>query len=202
MIFKALFKPKWQHQDPQVRKRAVQDLNLTRAEDRDALLQVARADTQAEVRIAALKRLTDLDVLASVAQIDADENVRTTARERFALLLCGIEHSAASLADRLQRLTALNDMKLIEEVARRGVESGLRRAALQRVEREALLGDIALQDADAELRYAAVAHIKQKSTLERVAKQKAQAREGDLLFRNRADGVRPPSTTVAEGNRN
>lgn len=197
MIFKALFKPKWQHKDPQVRKRAVRELNLARAEDRDALLQVVRADTQAEVRNAALKRIADLDVLASVAQTDADEEVRGAARERFALLLCGIEHSAAALADRLQRLAALDDIKLIEEVARRGVESGLRRAALQRVEREALLGDIALQDADAELRYAAVARIKQKSTLERVAKQarmkdkRVSAAAREKLEQMAADEERP-----------
>ena len=171
MMFKAFFKPKWQHKDPQVRKRAVQDFNLTRAEDRDALLHVVRSDADVEVRSTALKRTADLDVLASVAQNDASEEVRAAAGQRFAHLLCGVEHGAAALTDRLQRLTAVTDIKLIEDVARRGVESGLRCAALQRVEREALLGDIALQDADAELRYAAVARIKQKSTLERVAKQ-------------------------------
>ena len=41
---------------------------------------------------------------------------------------------------------------------------------MQRVEREALLGDIALNDKDAGLRVAAIERITQKSTLERVAK--------------------------------
>ncbi|MBI3776788.1 MAG: DUF349 domain-containing protein [Gammaproteobacteria bacterium] len=171
MIFKALFKPKWQHKDSLVRKRAVQDLNLARAEDREALMQVLRADADAEVRAAALKRITDLDALASVALTDTSEEVRAAAAQRYTQLLCGVERSPVALADRLLRLSATSDLKLIEEIARRGVESELRRAALQRVEREALLGDIALQDADPELRYAAVARIKQKSTLERVAKQ-------------------------------
>lgn len=171
MIFKAFFKPKWQHKDPLVRKRAVHDLNPAHAEDCRALLQIARSDTEADVRSAALKRITLLDELASIAQTDPSEEVRAAAGQRFAVLLCGIEHSAATLPERVQRLAALNDIKLIEDVARRGVESGLRRAALQRVEREALLGDIALQDADAELRYIAATRIKQKSTLERVAKQ-------------------------------
>lgn len=196
-MFKALFKPKWQHKDPLVRKRAVLDFNPARAEDRAALLQVARADSDAEVRSAALKRIADLDVLAGVAQADANENVRSLANQRFGLLLCGIEHSVATLADRLQRLAALSDVKLIEDVARRGVESGLRRAALQRVEREALLGDIALQDADAELRYAAVARIQQKSTLERVAKQarmkdkRVSAAAREKLEQMAADEERP-----------
>jgi len=171
MIFKALFKPKWQHKDPHVRKRAVHDLNLARGEDRDALLHVVRSDADMDVRSAALKRITDLDVLASVAQTDASEEVRAAASQRVALLLCGVERGAPALPERLQRLAALTDVKLIEEIARRGVESELRRAALQRVEREALLGDVALQDPDPELRHAVVARIKQKSTLERVAKQ-------------------------------
>ena len=171
MIFKAFFKPKWQHKDPQVRKRAVQEFNLARAEDRDALLQVVRSDAELAVRSAALKRIDDLDVLASVAQSDASEEGRTAASQRYANVLCGVERGAAALTDRLQRLAALTDIKLLEDIARRGAESELRRAALQRVEREALLGDIALQDPDPELRYAAVVRIKQKSTLERVAKQ-------------------------------
>lgn len=197
MIFKALFKPKWQHKDPQVRKRAVHALNLARDEDRDALLQVVRADAEVEIRSAALKRITDLEVLASIAQADASAEVRAAASQRFAHLLCGVERGAAPLADRLQRLAALTDSKLIEDVARRGVESELRRAALQRVEREALLGDIALQDADGELRYAAVARIKQKSTLERVAKQarmkdkRVSAAAREKLEQMAADEERP-----------
>ncbi len=170
MIFKALFKPKWQHKDPQVRKRAVHDLNLARTEDCAALLQVMHSDAQAEVRSVALKRITDLDVLASVTKTDASEDVRSAAGQRYMQLLCGVERGTETLANRLQRLAASADIKLFEEITRRGVESELRAAALQRVEREALLGDIALQDPDAELRYAAVARLKQKSTLERVAK--------------------------------
>lgn len=171
MIFKAFFKPKWQHKDPQVRIRAVRDFNLARSEDRDALLQVVRADADIEVRSTALKRIVELDVLAGVAQSDASEEVRAAANQRFVQLLCGVERGAPALAERVQRLAALTDIKLIEEIARRGTESELRRAALQRVEREALLGDVALQDPDPELRHAVVARIKQKSTLERVVKQ-------------------------------
>lgn len=169
-MLKAFFKPKWRHNNPQVRLRALQTLDASRPENREVLQDAATSDSDALVRRAAIKRINDLDVLWRIAQNDSDAESRTTAQQRFVALLAGIDPGAPPLGVLLQHLAAVTDRKVIDEIARRGVEVELRLAALQRVEREALLGDIALNDKDAGLRAAAVERIVQKSTLERVAK--------------------------------
>lgn len=170
-MFKSLFKPKWQHSDPQIRLRAVQALDYARAEHREIFHTVARADGDAQLRRVVLKRIFDLDLLWTAAQSDADAEARAVALARFQHLLRGAEPAGPALAERLQRVAAITDSKFIEDIARHGTERESRLAALQRVERDALLGDVALQDADAELRLWAAQRITQKSTLERVAKQ-------------------------------
>lgn len=168
MVFSSIFKPKWQHSDPQVRKQAIQQL---RPEEGAVLLQVAREDVDSAVRQAALKRIANLDVLWGFAQSDRDEAVREFARARFLRLLGGEEVGLDDLAARTARLQSITDIKLIEHLARNAVERTLRLAAQQRVDRDTLLGDVALNDPDAELRAMAAARVTQKSTLERIAKQ-------------------------------
>lgn len=170
-MFKSLFKPKWQHSDPQVRLRALQALDFAQAVQRETIHAMARADSDAQIRRVALKRIVDLDLLWNAAQTDPDAETRAVALALFQQVLCGAEPAGPALAERLQRLAAMTDPKYLEEVARHGVERDLRFAAMRRVERDALLGDIALHDADAELRLWAAQRITQKSTLERVAKQ-------------------------------
>ncbi len=169
-MLKSLFKPKWRHADPQVRMQALQALDASRPESRAVLHEAATGDSDALVRRVAIKGLNDLDVLWRIVQNETDTDTRSAAQQRFMTLLAGTDPETPPLAARLRQLADLTDQKLIDDLARRGVEVELRRAALQRVEREALLGDIALNDADAGLRLAAVERITQKSTLERVAK--------------------------------
>ena len=169
-MLKAFFKPKWLHNDPQVRLHALQALDASRPENREVLQAAATSDSDTLVRRAAIKRINDLDILWRIAQNELDAESRSTAQQRFVALLAGVESGAPPLGALLQHLAAVTDQKIIDEIARRGVEIELRLAALQRVEREALLGDIALNDKDAGLRVAAVERIMQKSTLERVAK--------------------------------
>ncbi len=167
-MFSSLFKPKWQHSDPQVRKQAVLSLG---SDERAVMLQIAREDADSGVRQAALKRVVDLDTLWNSAQTDGDEAVREFARLRFLRLLGGEDVGPEDLSARIARLQALTDPKLLEYLARNAAERTLRLAAQQRVDRDALLGDVALGDSDAELRALAAARVTQKSTLERVAKQ-------------------------------
>ena len=72
MIFRSLFKPKWEHHNPEVRKRAIASLDTGQQESRSILAQVARHDGEPEVRRVAIKRLADLDLLEEIARTDSD----------------------------------------------------------------------------------------------------------------------------------
>lgn len=168
MVFSSLFKPKWQHRDPQIRRQAVQDLPES---EREVLLQIARNDADSTVRQAATRRVSDLEVLHTIAIQDADNAARELAQQRYLRLLCGDDAAAPALAARLARTVGLTDARWVEHVARHGIERELRACAQQRVERDAVLGDIALTDPDPELRAQAAQRVAQKSTLERIARQ-------------------------------
>ena len=128
-MLKAFFKPKWRHKDPQVRVRALQALDASRPDNRAVLQEAATSDSDALVRRAAIIRINDLDVLWKIAQNETDAETRTAAQQRFIALLAGIDPEAPPLAARLQQLTAVVDQKVIDEMARRGVEIELRFAA-------------------------------------------------------------------------
>ena len=77
-IARILFKPKWQDKDATVRLAAVaaeQDPELLAA-----LPELTRSDSDARVRIAALKRLGDYERWRERSTGDADADVRRTAR--------------------------------------------------------------------------------------------------------------------------
>src|SRR2546425_10623100 len=68
--------PRWKHTDPAVRAAAVYELG---AEEAEALHALAREDSEARVRRAAVSRLDEPLVLGEIARTDPDEDVRAEA---------------------------------------------------------------------------------------------------------------------------
>ena len=162
-------KPRWQSKDESVRRAAV-------AADKEpelieALPRLAREDTDAGVRIAAMKRLADPGLTQAMASDDRDEGVRVAARNLWAELLSGTHAEAPSLADRLRLLRAQDDPRLIEQIATSAPEAQLRLAALQRIDRQALILDRATADADPEVRLAALGRIDDEGQLARIVER-------------------------------
>jgi hypothetical protein len=176
-----LSKPRWLSKDASTRRAAV-------AADNDAELvaslgRLAREDEDAGVRLAAMKRLADPGIVQGIARDDADVHVRKQARSLWFELLTGAHAAAPVLQDRLRLLKAQDDNELIEHLARQAREPELRRAALERVQRPALLFDRALEDADPALRLAATERIADEAQLLRLAER---ARKTDKQVSRRA----------------
>ena len=166
MIFSNLIKkPKWQHRDPNIRQMGIENLD-----DPTILNEVAQNDEAAEVRQAALHKINDLNVLDQIAQHDTDSRVRELAEQRLKQLLGGKKDDCPALDTRLTWVKKTTDAERLAYIAEHGSETELRLAAIEKVEREGLLGDIAINDPISEVRLAAVAKLTQKSTLERVFK--------------------------------
>src|SRR5216684_4251991 len=76
-------KPEWQHPDALIRADAVRRMD---SRERDTLEAIAREDTDARVRRAAVKKLGPGSVLGAIARGDRDEGVR----EEAAAVLAGL----------------------------------------------------------------------------------------------------------------
>lgn len=159
-------KPKWQHPDPEIRRRALEELDPG---DGEILAVVAREDTAPAVRRQALRRVCDLALLGERAAEDEDASVREQAQRRYRQLLCGAVPEAPPLAERLAYLDGVQAPELLECLAREAVEASLRAAAVARVSRVTVLRDVVLQDADADLRLAVLERIEDEAVLERIA---------------------------------
>ena len=162
-----LFAPKWKHPKSAVRREAIAAL----PDEAQAIFrQVAAEDTDAVIRRLALRRLCDLHQVQTLYAGAGSDSDRRTAEQHLAHLLAGRQENGPPLAARWEFLQALADERWFERMLKEGREPELRRQALQRVNRQALLGDVALNDDDASVRHAAAARLTQRSTLERVAK--------------------------------
>jgi len=108
MEFIDLFRPKWKHSDPEVRREAVKKLTrqallaklvkteksayvrlhaLTNLTDEFVLAEISKTDTDPEVRQAAVKKLVDQAVLVSIAKQDKNEYVREAAIKKLSFPL-------------------------------------------------------------------------------------------------------------------
>ncbi len=176
-----LRKPRWLSKDSATRL-----LGVLHDNDSDLVAnlgRLAREDTDASVRLAAMKRLADPGIAQGISHDDADPAVRTQARTLWTDLLTGTHASSPPLAQRVRLLKAQDESELIEHIARRAREPELRRAALERVTRPALLLDRALEDTDADIRLGLVERISDEGQLARLAER---ARKTDKQVSRRA----------------
>lgn len=179
-LARLLFKPKWQDKNADVRRAAVasgNDPNLIAA-----LPQLVRADADAGVRLAALKRLDDYEAWRERSTGDADAELRRTARNAYLTLLCSSDARVPALPRRIAELDTLNAEEM-ERVATRATDRELRANALERVTRPALLAERAVTDPDPAIRLAVLERIDDAATLERIAER---ARKTDKAVNRRA----------------
>ena len=179
-LARLLFKPKWQDKNAEVRRAAV--ASADDAELIAALPQLVRADADASVRLAALKRLGDYEAWRERSTGDADAGVRHTARDAYLALLCSNNARVPALSRRIAELETLSVDEL-ERVASQAADRDLRASALAQASRPALLAERAVADPDGAIRLAALERVVDIATLERIAER---ARKTDKAISRRA----------------
>ncbi|WP_295428113.1 DUF349 domain-containing protein [uncultured Thiodictyon sp.] len=135
------------------------------------LLELALGRGDRGVRLDALRRLASLPHLRAILTDDDDAAVREIAFARYRSLLAGTEGAELSLADRLAELAAVADPRLLEHLAREGMDGPVRRAAIERIASPAVLAHCALHDSLTANRGAAVARLEDRQCLEQVVRQ-------------------------------
>ena len=179
-LSRLLFKPKWQDKDAAVRRSAV--ATDSDAELLAALPELVRADPDAGVRVAALKRLNDYECWRGRSTGDADESVRRSARAAYLALLCANAAGVPPLSRQIAELDTLSAEE-IDKVATTAVHRELRQAALAYVTKPGLLAERAVADPDSQLRQQILDRIDDAGLLERIAER---ARKTDKAVSRRA----------------
>src|SRR5262249_5678581 len=146
--------PKQNHADPAVRLSFVQEAPLT---ERALLAEVAREDTDARVRRAAVAKLMDPAALSAVAGADADEGVRDQALAMLRdIALDNFEglSEADSLAA-VDQLVALGDTRTLATIAKSAASEAVAQRAREHLTDQHILGSIARPPDNAPVRPAA-----------------------------------------------
>lgn len=162
--FSFLSKPAWESADPA--KRAAAVASDTHADLLARIPDLARHDSDADVRKAAVRRVSDLSLLADRARLDASADVRDLARQRLRQFMLD---GKTAFEQRQRQILATEDHELLETVATQAPETDMRRAALERIQRPAFILDRCLKDADAQLRLELLDRIEDPAALERIA---------------------------------
>ena len=161
-----LFKPKWRHKSADIRLQSVatdQDPELIQS-----LVDIAGTDEDSRVRCAAIKRLHQLGNILKLYDSEKNAEVRGLLEDRIHQLAASTDESRAPAELRLQVIKLSISRDLIEHLAGHAPEAELRRAALEKVTRQGVLGDCCINDSDAENRKFAASQITQHTTLKRV----------------------------------
>lgn len=127
------------HSDPAVRLAFVGEIPLT---EREAIAAIAREDEDARVRKAAVAKLMDPAALASIARADKDDDVRAQATSMLRdIALESFEEVGEP--ESLQALDALDDAKVLAQIAKTATRESSASRALDRVTDAHALGSIA-----------------------------------------------------------
>src|SRR5688572_14085496 len=157
--------PRWKHADPGVRAAAVYDLG---PDEGEALRQLAREDTEARVRRAAVTRLSDVAVLGDIGRTDPDEDVRAEAIRGLAGLAAEAEEIDRA-SDAVRQLIALGRFKEVVVAARENSDPQVRAAVVDLLEDQKSLGAISRHAQDSATRQRALARLSDAEEILNVA---------------------------------
>jgi exonuclease SbcC len=116
-MFLTLFKPKWQHSNPDVRVQAIEKLRPEQADHQDILFKLMTEDPSGSVRLAASKRADDLNALVRLlGQINRQGDKHTqTLEQRIVELLDKNPDQQRTLALMLETLGTQVSLKLFAQ---------------------------------------------------------------------------------------
>lgn len=148
-----IFKPKWQHKDPAVRKTAVETLT-----DESLLATIAESDSDSSVRETALAAIRSEQILIRFIS-SSDNSLRNQARrQRLAQLLPG-----NNPAEALQQVSASDDLVSIANLTE---DDDIRIAAIEKISDDQQRYDIAVTNPVARVRLVAAQGITSSDRLQ------------------------------------
>lgn len=125
--------------------------------------------TDPKQRTQAITQLSDLALLQQIFREESDKTVRKHALTHYQNLMLGHADNSPALTNRLTALQHDSDVALLEQFARHGAEIALRRAAINKLDRPALLTELILQETDATLQQDILTKLNDAKSLEKLS---------------------------------
>src|SRR5574344_3050045 len=137
-----VFRPKWQHSDPEVRIKALQELG---PENQDVFETVATSDEAVEVRAMAIRKLTVISALRQLSKEEKDPLIKRTAEnklnEEIVKILKEFRGTASDLE--LSYVDEIANTRFAEELLKTMPSSELRLALVQKCNKPGFLSVVA-----------------------------------------------------------
>lgn len=166
-MFKNLFKPKWQSAKPDVRIRALQNLDVTNQDDFHIIELMAKGDVESDVRLAAMKRIPERDKLLTLIKQEKDIGVRFGAIEHLVAVL---SESGAGNNPVVRDMVRELDSQALAAIVENTKDAYLGGLALSAITDEFILENYAVKLPLAQLRQIAAERLQTEDVLERVIK--------------------------------
>ncbi len=189
------YRPRWDSPKAHLR---IQALNAM-AEDDARLLDMARTDSEPQVRAQALRRLQNLPQLLELSRRDLDAQVREAACERALELLARPLHEAPPMHERRGFIADIRLATILTRIIKSQADLDLRKAAVQALHDELHLEDIALNSSVAALRLAAAEKIQSETLLQALAEaSRNHDKNVYRLTQQRLDALQAQRRALAE----
>ena len=186
--------PRWKHADPGVRAAAVYELG---PDEGEALRLLAREDTEARVRRAAVTRLSDVAVLGDIGRTDPDEDVRAEAIRGLAGLAAEAEEVDRA-AEAVRQLITLGRFKEVVVAARENPDPQIRAAVVDLLDDPKSLGAISRHAQDGATRLRALARLTDAEEILNVA-IKSEHTDVGVSALDRVEGAEALSAIAQRG---
>ena len=170
-LFSKLFKPKWQHQKPEVRIEAIKQLQASNTNDKNILLEIIHQDQEPKVRSAAVTQIQDIDLLSKIAQKETHDSVKTVAYQHLVFQIVGDNQQGNVSPAQLSKVKSLTDESLLDYIALYSNEPELSIAAIEGIDHPEKLLNIAIHHNTSKCRQAAIHKINDLDTLKKAVKQ-------------------------------
>lgn len=175
MIFKNLFKPKYQHADPLVRIESIEHLIPDDAKHKSQLHELAFNDADHRVSIAALNKLNSFDLWCKMAQTGKNERVRKKAQQQVESLLFDQQHQHISEQEQRTFIQECSNNKLLEKWLKIAVQQKtdlpLILQVLERLDKPQLSRQMLMQSDYSELQLALLKECDDEATLNKISKK-------------------------------
>jgi hypothetical protein len=194
-----LIRPKWKHSDPEVRLKAVREMDTDTAEH---LREIAASDADTRVRIEALTKISDEDFLEQVLKNGGDPDLVRAGSAHLNKLYRERILKSPDAPTQLAVLGRLDDEKMLADIACEVDFPETRMAAADRISNPELLCKIAESNCGLKTGAAIVERISDPEHLHRIALQASNKKvkklaqdKMDALLGREAEPVSPENTS-------
>ena len=132
--------PKWKNSDPDVRIKAIQEMDSS---SMDLIMKMAETDIDVNVRIQAIQKIEDDNFLKNLLQKDLDESIRPIIINRLDFIYFERLIQTQDESTQFELLKKINDEKILADCACRIVNPNVRIKAIEKISSPPLLCKIA-----------------------------------------------------------